>query len=387
MFDDLLARYPTELFPPQRAALYHAIDEYTAQRSLEIVHATGVAANLERPRRLCEVFDELGIAPAARALVERAVQIVHDYRPSATTPTWRADAELELDTRAPLFDLDALRERALAAEPAMLPAFEIIDKVSERALAFARGEVEAVEIRAKVHMDFFLKCPIGLECSQFGGQVIRAIMAAEPGRDWDILELGGGTQSGALSTLDALADSGLDARVRSYHFTEINPFFVMRARSVLPKRYPKVGEFRHSVLDFNGPIEAIEPASVDLAFGVNCLQCATKLSFTMAQIFAVLRPGGWLVIPQYTRGADDRPLPLVDLVCEPLPSYWDVELVPGVRPIHGMPTLATWAAVLAPLGYVGVRAVPDPIVGLEVFDPKYYVGAIVARKPPATIDN
>lgn len=368
--------YADRMFTPAMVELYHLADAYTAERAREIAEALGLFAALDEPRSLEPVLDELGIVPHARALVRRVVQILcHEG-----AGTIEGDS-VRLQPRARLHDAEALRARGLAADPAMRSAFELVDKVRDHAAAFARGTASADEMRSRVHADFFLECPLGTQTSRLGGEVIRHIVQTRPDARWSMLELGGGTMSGAIGTLDGLAEAGLVDRVERLCFTEINPFFVMKAREALPARYPQVGRFDCSVVDFNQPLAKLATASIDLVYGVNCLQCARDLPFTVSEIRRVLRPGGWLVIPQYTRGADDHPLPLVDLACDPLPSYWDVQLIPGARPVHGMPTAASWAAVLEAGGLVGFEAFPERDAGVERFGPRHYCAVIMARRP------
>lgn len=368
--------YCERMFTPAVVELYHIADAYTAERSREIAEELGLFEALSCPRPLDPALDELGIIPEARALVRRVVQILCNEGMG----TLDGDTA-ELQARERLYDLHELRERGLAADPALLPAFEMIDKLRDFAGAFARGAKSGAEVRSRVHVAFFLECPLGTQTSRLGGEVIRHIVQTRPDARWSMLELGGGTMSGAIGTLDGLSCAGLVDRVERLCFTEINPFFVMQAREALPARYPGVGRFECSVVDFNQPLAKLASESFDLAYGVNCLQCARDLPFTVSELRRVLRPGGWLVIPQYTRGADDQPLPLVDLACEPLPSYWDVELIPGARPIHGMPTAASWEAVLAAGGFLGVEGFPERAAGIERFDQRYYNGVIVARRP------
>lgn len=368
--------YREALFNRASVELYHLADAYTAECCRQIAEDMGLFTALERSQPLEPVLDQLGVVPGARALVRRVIQVLCHEGAGHT----HGD-QVWLESRAPLYDLAALREQGLAAEPAMRPAFEMVDKVREQAALFARGHVSAAEVRSKVHVDFFLACPLGTQTSQLGGGMIRHIFEDHPSTHWSVLELGGGTMSGAIGTLDALSEAALADRIEHFHFTEINPYFVMTAREALPTRYPQVRGFRCSVVDFNEPLAKVESRSVDLAYGVNCLHCARDLPFTLSELHRVLRPGGWLVIPQYTRGADHLPLPLVDLVCDPLPSYWDVQLIAGSRPVHGMPTAASWAAVLDAAGFVELEAFPERAPGIEWFDERYYCAVIVARRP------
>ncbi|MCX4241016.1 class I SAM-dependent methyltransferase [Paraliomyxa miuraensis] len=373
---ELMRWYHERMFTPATVELYHLADAYTAERAREIAEELALFAALEHPRPLDLVLDELGILPGARALVRRVVQILcHEGMGTIDGETAR------LERRERLYELHALRERGLAADPAMLPAFEMIDKVREHAAAFARGTISGAEMRSRVHVAFFLECPLGTQGSRLGGEVMRHVVQTRPDARWSVLELGGGTMSGAIGTFEGLAEAGLVDRIGRFCFTEINPFFVMQAREALPARYPEVGAFQCSVVDFNEPFHKLESEGFDLVYGVNCLQCARDLPFTLSEIRRVLRPGGWLVIPQYTRGADDQPLPLVDLACDPLPSYWDVQLIPGMRPIHGMPTAASWAATLDASGFTGFQAVPERAIGVECFDERHYCGVMLARRP------
>jgi hypothetical protein len=91
-------------------------------------------------------------------------------------------------------------------------------------------------------------------------------------------------------------------------------------------------------------------------------------------------------VTQYTRPNDETAVPFVDFVCEPLASYWDVELDPDLRPTHGVISAATWRRCARAAGFEGVEILPNEAQGLEWFRSggvPHYVASLVASKPPA----
>lgn len=379
-FADLQKWYETELFDKDTVGLYRLIDEYAAECSRLIATEVGLLDKLsEKPRVIKDVCDELGIVAPARPLVRRVIQILCYYGAGEYSADRR---EVRLRASGPLFDREELRRRGMAQDPKMEPAFAIADKVWETAAAFCQGKLDDNAVRSKVHIDFFMSCPIGRQCSDLGGRVVRHIVEHSE-RALELLELGGGTTSGATGILDSLAAGSLLPEVKRYHFTELNPFFVINAKKSLPERYPGVGDWRFLFLNFDRALDRqnIEGESVDLIYGVNCLHCAKDLPFTLSELYKALRPGGWLVIAQFTRGDESKPLPFVDLICDPLASYWDVELIPGKRPGHGLHSYGVWKGLMEEAGFVSPCVFPDEATGSAWFDEKYFLGVVTARKP------
>lgn len=371
--------YQEELFPPPAVELYRITDRYAAECSRQIALDLGLPARMTEAQAIDPVLDQVGVVDRARALVHRSIQNICAYGGGQWDPSGTA----RLDAAEPLFDRKKLREEGLAADPRMEPAFAMADKVCEQAEAFCKGAIEDNAVRAEVHNDFFINCPIGRQSSELNGGVVRHLLE-ERAAPVEILELGGGTMSGAMGVLDALAERDLLPRVARYHFSELNPFFVMNARKELPARYPGTGGFEFLFLNFDKPLDKIEPGSIDIAHGVNCLHCAKDMPFTLGQIFGLLASGGQLVVSQFTRADPRTPLPYVDLICDPLASYWDVQLIPNKRPVHGLMSTATWRTLMLEAGFEHVEIFPDEEAGLDWFadgDRRFYLlGSIVARK-------
>lgn len=378
------AWYREVMFPPRALARYRVADDYTAQCCLEITRGIGLEARLAEPTALSRAFDELRIDHGARPLFARGVQILCDRGFGRLD---RAGMAI-LDLPGSLFDKRDLRSRTLREEPSMESAFRLADLVTELAIPLAGKQVSDRELRAGgAHTDFFLKCPVGREPSEFGGAAVAEIVGRR-NAEVSILDLGGGTMSAAHGALGQLARRGLSDRVGAYVFTELNPSFVLQAKRRLPEAHPWVGQFTFTRLDFNRPFgpAGLEPSSFEMVLSVNALQCAKNLAATLREVHQVLRPGGTLVVTQYTRANDDTAVPFVDFVCDPLASYWDVELDPDLRPTHGVMSAATWRRSARAAGFEAIEILPNERRGLEWFRSggvRHYVASLVARKPLA----
>lgn len=376
-FNGIQERYSTELFPPKMVRLYHLIDRYAAETSRKVALDIGLLDRLKQPVVLEERLSDLGVVEEAKPFARRVVQNLCLFGAGNAGK----DGTVTLTSRASLFDLKEISRECLDMEPKMAPALSILDKIGDVGADFCKGNVEDNAVRSKVHIRFFTECPMGTDSSMVGGMVVREIVR-QTNRPVTILELGAGTMSGAVGILDLLEQENLLDRVETYHFSELNPFFVMKARETLHARYPDVGAFKYHCMNFDRPFSevGIDPESIDIVYSTNAIHCSKNMLFTLGEIHTCLRPGGSTISSQFTRFEDDNLLPMVDLICDPLSSYWDVETDAVLRPKHGILSPARMQILAAEAGFEGTCCFPEEVVGRASFKQNYFIGAVISQK-------
>ncbi|KAH8696648.1 hypothetical protein BGW36DRAFT_428643 [Talaromyces proteolyticus] len=135
-----------------------------------------------------------------------------------------------------------------------------------------------------------------------------------------IIEIGAGTASTSLPVLQQLADdeSGTP-RFSKYTFTDISPGWFENAKTVLRSWKSRV---EYKVLDIeNDPIEqGFDVESYDVVLAVNVLHATKCIDKTLENCRRLLKPGGNLVLGEYTN-LDD----LTHFIFGILPGWWAAE--------------------------------------------------------------
>ncbi len=204
-----------------------------------------------------------------------------------------------------------------------------------------------------------------------GARAAASALAARPG---PVLELGTGLGSAA----DALLAHAPQAAIQAYHATDLSALFLRKAKRALQPRHPG-RTLSFTALDIDRPFVAagFAPGSAALVYAVNVLHVANDLAATLAEIRAVLQPGGALVFAECVRPREGEPLH-EELVFNLLERFRAPRLDPVWRPNGGFLTPAQWRATLAANGFESIEVVPD-IDAIRDAYPSIAVAAITAR--------
>ncbi len=277
------------------------------------------------------------------------------------------------------------REKALAIDPSCAPAFTVVDELSANIVEFFTGRKTGEEIlfspaRLTLWFDYFNNDHLLYAVNnRLGAEAVaRALSRTHPSV---VLELGGGAGSAALALFERLAADGRAAAVAKYFFTEPVPTFLRRGERSLKQRFPDV-PIEARKLDMNVSLveQGVAPASVDLVYAVNTIHVARDLAATLEGIREVLKPGGAVVFSECVRPRPGQPI-YVEFIFNFLENFVQVVTDPEIRPTHGFLTPANWRAALARTGFERFALLPD-VEALSRDYPKFFVGAITARRPP-----
>ena len=181
------------------------------------------------------------------------------------------------------------------------------------------------------------------------GQVRRYIelrLAENPKANLRILEVGAGTGATSRHVLEAIAPFGNQV---SYTFTDVSLKFIREAERKYGERY-RFAQFRLFNFEHDPASQGLEPDSMDLVLGTNCIHATQNISDTLLRIKSLLRKHGVLLVNEFTSRLDYNTLTFG------LTSGWWSFVDPEWR-IQGSPLLAPnrWQQVLASCGFHGVR--------------------------------
>ena len=162
-----------------------------------------------------------------------------------------------------------------------------------------------------------------------------------------VLEVGGGT--GELTS--GLAELIVSGAVE-YHFTDISPTFLARARERAQER--GLRDMRFAPLDISRPAESqgFELNSFDLVLGYNVVHATPDLVKTLCNLHALLRDGGALALVETVR------LPRwIDLIWGLSDGWWSFT-DRFRRRLSPIVTLEEWERVLSESGFVRPACYP-----------------------------
>lgn len=379
--DERAALLPSEILPLFDDAFVRScdlIEEYVARLALSVCRTTGIAQACADEASVDDAIARAGLTPAtARIPIAWLLRIL-------VSRGWAENRDGRYRIRQPLPVLDAaeIADTQATHDASCLPSYRIAALAAECYPAVLRGDTPGEEA-------LFASERIGAWVEYFSNEnplyaianTIGAIAAerALPGHGGPILELGGGLGSGAEALLARLEARGRAARVASYHFTDIVPAFLRRAKKTLLARFPE-RSITLGVLDIDRPFAAggVAPGAYAMVYGVNVLHVARDLSATLAELRGALRPDGMLVMSECVRPFPNMPL-YVEFVFNLLQSFRAPVLVPGWRPNGGFLTPEQWIAALGANGFAEAALYPD-VAAIRDAYPQFVVAAVVARR-------
>jgi SAM-dependent methyltransferase len=349
----------------------------TAGRDLERL---GLLRLFDRPMTAGEALSRSGHVARAQAPLEWMLSKLAEegFFESAGEP-----ARYRLRDPHPPADSGA-KEKALAIAPACAPGFTIAEELSKGIVDYFEGRKTGEEIlfspaRLSLWFEYFNNDNLLYAVNnRLGAEaVLRALSRT---RSSTILELGGGAGSAALALFERLEVEGLLERVEKYLFTEPVPTFLRRGERSLRARFPGV-PLEARKLDMNVSLaeQGIAPESLDMVYAVNTIHVARDLGATLGFIREVLKPGGAAVFSECVRPKPGQPI-YVEYIFNFLENFVNVVKDPETRPTHGFLTPENWRAALARASFEKVEILPD-VEELAKEFPKFFVGAITARKP------
>ncbi len=177
-----------------------------------------------------------------------------------------------------------------------------------------------------------------------------AAFASAANRPLRILEVGAGTGGTTAAVLPRLSGS-----VSEYHFTDISPFFIGRARTNFAQ-YPFM-RFAPLDIERDPQPQDFAPQSFDCIIAANVVHATADLRTTLSHLRELLAPGGLLILQEMT-----RPLRWIDITFGMTEGWW--RFTDGsLRPDYVLLARAQWLALLAEVGFEEAGAAPTEKTG------------------------
>ncbi len=373
MFGALLDDLPEDVFGPEFAGVCEQLDRFVGALAEEL------AGHLALPRGVPVMVDALirergwvmGSEPTLRWLLSTLELYGRAQR--------RGEAWVVSDLPSGPSAAE-LRAAAVAANPAVTPAYEVHALAAAALPAVLDGTVRGEEA-------LFSPQSMGVWFSYFSNdnplyapsnRVTAAAVVGAAGPSPRVLELGGGGGSAAQEIGRRLVAAGKIPWL--YHFTELQPAFLRRGARAAQAVLPPQTAFKAFRYDINEPpwSQDVSGGQYDLIVAVNTVHLARNLATTLTMLRSLLVEGGALVLGELIRPASTGAVHL-ELPFSLLSSYRETAASnSGSRPAGFLPE-AMWREALTAAGFRRIDILPANLAACVKLYPGFYSAALIAR--------
>ncbi|MFF4118063.1 class I SAM-dependent methyltransferase [Streptomyces sp. NPDC001714] len=336
-------------------------DTLSGRLLLRALQEMGAFTEAGEERRSATLTDDLGVAPAHRSLWDALLEILvaagHLERDGDTV---RATGIVrDLAGR----DLTAESAELVAAYPEVAAQVELTRICLGEYPRLLRGETKPISVlfpgwsMEKVER-VYRGDPVSDRLNELVAQAVAAHVDAGAGpAPRRILEVGAGTGGTTAELLSAVPP---EAGRLHYVYSDISASFLRYGRQQFGATGPGM-EFR--LLDIEGDLAAqgCEDGEFDVVVAANVLHATRELRPTLANVRRLLRPGGRLVLREIT-----SPLVFTTLTFGLLEGWWRTEDADTRIPRTPLADRATWAALLAEVGFGRVAVLAPAETGQDV---------------------
>lgn len=279
----------------------------------------------------------LGIAPRHRRLFQRLLAIAGE----AGLVREEAAAYTPLAAATPAgYDPGARLERLRPDLPAEV---ELLSRCGPRLAPVLRGEEDPLrwlfpDGDLSLTTALYERSPHNVRMNALVAQTVTGLCEGlPPGRVLRVLEVGAG--SGATTrALRSLIEAG---RLH-YHFTDVSPLFLERARS----SFGDLAGMTHGLFDLerDPAVQDLPDPGYDLIIGANCVHATRRLPEALAHLHTLLVPGGMLLLVEAT-----APQRWADLTFGLLEGWWRFD--DAIRQDYPLLEPMAWGKALQAAGF------------------------------------
>jgi SAM-dependent methyltransferase len=344
---------------------YDHVDRLCLQLCFRVANACSLLS--DRTESLDEIASRASVATDAKYLVGAVLDIL-----SEEGFAQRTDEGYRRVRQCPGDEAALLQSEARAACPDASPILEMIERCHEHALDFVAGRKSGFAVAfALGDLALWERLhSVDRVMSIYADLVPPALEAiARPGMR--VLEVGGGVGAVLQRCLPLLGPRGIER----YSFTDIGQSFVHGAQ----RRFSGNACIDFSRINIDAPLHAqiVDREGYDVVIAVNVLHVAKRLSFSLAELHAILNPRGYLLLSEGSPPDRSRRWRL-DVVFAFLRGWWDVAVEQPWRRTPGFLLPSEWTRALAEVGFDPIQSMP----GENYFDASCRGGVILARKRP-----
>lgn len=191
----------------------------------------------------------------------------------------------------------AARERIAFSESGDITV-QMVDRIGQNLANIFTRKVEPLQVMTEGDLLYtFYRGAFGTSFNSNVAEYIGLIADQNPGLR--ILEVGAGTGGTTFHVLERLRNEDGTSKASRYFFTDISPGFLAKAQDRFSK-HGSIMEFGTLNIEKDPKDQGFESESFDLIVCANVLHATKSIQETLTHCYAVLKPGGKLVLSEVT---------------------------------------------------------------------------------------
>ncbi len=359
--DSLDATFIRSLFTPDYYRLYQLLEVYTAKVALRIVRQLGVVPSFQHPSKtIDEITRSSHFHPQATHLFEWLLKYLAqmDYIRCNDSQYTLTDNTFDTDT-------ESIRDQLLRLEPSTEIFLDLLSGIENQAPTFFSGKKTGKDIlfadpaMASLWNDYFN--------NRFRGYSLLNYSVAYGLTKWfsltkgkTILEIGSGTSGATIKVFQMLQDNNLLNQIDTIILTDIADTLLEVGKQNIKHDLAQPPAYQTTLFDINqaGAEQKLFFDRADIIYGVNVLHVARDLQFSLRELHKLLDQDGMLVIAETIRPTQDRAM-LHEIIFNLLENYYEVNLVPKSRPLHGFLTIEQWIQNFKEAGFKNIECITE----------------------------
>jgi ubiquinone/menaquinone biosynthesis C-methylase UbiE len=201
--------------------------------------------------------------------------------------------------------------------------------------------------------DLYERAPLSAYFAAIGRASLDALIRARNGAPIRAIEIGAGTGATTSALLPVVPDNGSE-----YHFTDLSEFFLDHAREKFSE-YHTIMRYGQFNAEQHGADQGYSDGTFDVVVATNVLHATHDLRETLANVRALLAPGGMLILCEATTY-----LSWFDITTG-LIEGWQL-FADGLRKGHPLLAAEQWTAALSHAGFTHATAFPSAGAPAEI---------------------